>query len=248
MTRIYVAQPLAAGGEALLDGPSAAHVGRVLRLQPGAPLVLFDGRGGEYAGEIIEVAKRRVRVRLDAPQDLERESPLPLTLLQCLTRGEKMDLIVQKATELGAARIVPVAAERSVVQLRAADAGRRLQHWSAIAISACEQCGRNRLPRIEAPQPLAEALRAAPHAALRLLLEPQAPRSLAQGVGALDAGASARGIAVLIGPEGGFTEAEGALARSEGFQACRFGPRILRTETAAIAVLAALQVIAGDLR
>jgi 16S rRNA (uracil1498-N3)-methyltransferase len=243
LTRVYVATPLAAPGEALLEGAAAAHVTRVLRLAPGAPLILFDGRGAEYAGAIVEVAKQRVRVRLDARHAPERDSPLALTLLQCLTRGEKMDLIVQKATELGVARLLPIAAARSLVPLQAALGARRLEHWIAIAAGACEQCGRNTLPLIEAAQTLPQALATLAHGTLRLVLDPQAAQSMSECLGA-----PASAIAVLIGPEGGLTEEERAQALRAGFRACRFGPRTLRAETAAIAVLAALQAIAGDLR
>ena len=177
---------------------------------------------------------------------IERESPLRVTLLQALARGEKMDWVLQKATELGVARIVPVATERSVVQLDGERAGRRLEHWQGIVASACEQCGRNRLPEVLAPQSLAAAcqLAATSPASVRLVLAPGATASLAAAASAAEAGASE--VALLIGPEGGLSEAELRVAAQAGFVAVAMGPRVLRTETASIAALAVLQLVAGD--
>ncbi len=176
-----------------------------------------------------------------------------LTLLQCLARGERMDWIVQKATELGVAAIVPVASRHSVVQLDAAARERRLEHWRAIAISACEQCGRNRLPQIHALRDLDTACREADPSGLRLLLDPEAaaslPAALASTVGAAAEGAgtgTALSVTLLVGPEGGFADEELAAARQHGFCPCRLGPRILRAETAPVAALAAIQAVVGD--
>jgi 16S rRNA (uracil1498-N3)-methyltransferase len=171
---------------------------------------------------------------------IERESPLRLTLLQGISRGERMDLIVQKATELGIERLVPIAAEHGVVKLDPIQGIRRVEHWQAIAISACEQCGRNRVPTIGAVQSLAKALEALPSEGARLLLDPEGAMTLA--------GVSVAGAAsVLIGPEGGWSESERRLCERAGISACRLGPRVLRTETAPLAVLAALQALHGDL-
>ncbi len=239
-TRIYVDLELAAERELVLPAAQSTHLLRVLRLRPGAALTLFNGRGGEYAAELIGADKSGARLALRAHAALERESPLRLTLLQGIARGERMDLIVQKATELGVQRIVPLSCEFSVVRLDPANRRRRSEHWRAVAIAACEQCGRNRIPEIEPIGDFAEVCGAS-DGELRLMLLQHAPDSLA----ALAAGASRRRN--LIGPEGGLSGREQLLAQRCGFQACRLGPRILRTETASLAALAALQACAGDL-
>jgi len=244
--RAYVDASLAAGAELELAATVANHVVRVLRLRPGGALTLFDGRGGEYPATLLSAAARGARVRLGAHLAVERESPLRLTLLQGIARGERMDLIVQKATELGAARLVPLACARSVVRLDAQQAARRLEHWRGIAIAACEQCGRNRLPHIDAVTDFARIADRVRAVALdpgpRLLLDPQASRPLAAAVAPGTETAS-----LLVGPEGGFDPRELDLARSAGFEPVRLGPRVLRTETAPLAALAALQTVAGDL-
>ncbi len=242
--RVFVAQPLEAGGVARLPAQAAEHVTKVLRLRPGALLTVFDGRGGEYDAELLAAGRGTAEVRVGAHRAVERESPLQVTLLQGLARGEKMDWIVQKATELGASAIVPVATERSVVQLEGGRAERRAAHWQAVAIAACEQSGRNRVPRMESPLPFTAACGPGPGPARRWLLVPGAERPLA----AAAAGAGSVGIELLVGPEGGLTDAELALAARCGFEAVSLGPRVLRTETAGVAALAVLQALAGDLR
>jgi len=244
--RVHVPGALAAGQEVSLPAQAAAHVSKVLRLRPGAELTVFDGRGGEWDAILGPSSGKAVTVRLGAHHAIERESPLHVTLLQALARGEKMDWVLQKATELGVARLVPVATERSVVQLDGERAGRRLEHWQGIVASACEQCGRNRLPEVLPPQSLAAAcdLAATSPASVRLVLAPGATASLAAAASAAEAGAS--DIALLVGPEGGLSEAELRVAAQAGFVAVAMGPRVLRTETAAIAALAVLQLAAGD--
>lgn len=240
-TRIYVDSELHPGRELLLPPESSTHLLRVLRLRPGSELTLFNGRGGEYQARLAGVARSRARLELGAHHAIERESALELTLLQGIARGERMDLIVQKATELGVQRIVPVRCEFSVVRLDAAKVHPRLAHWRSVAIAACEQCGRNRVPQVEPPLDLAAACAAvAAGDGLRLMLQPQASDSLASLARGL------RGAALLVGPEGGLSEGEERLARQAGFKACRLGPRVLRTETAPLAALAALQAVAGD--
>jgi 16S rRNA (uracil1498-N3)-methyltransferase len=238
--RVHVPGPLAAGEPLALPAQAAAHVSRVLRLREGAALTVFDGRGGEWDAVIVAASGKAVTVRLGAHHPIERESPLRVTLLQALARGEKMDWVLQKATELGVARILPVATERSVVQLDGERAGRRLEHWQGIVASACEQCGRNRLPEVLAPQALAGEVAAS----VRLVLAPGATASLAAAASAAEAGASE--VALLIGPEGGLSEAELGIASRAGFVAVAMGPRVLRTETASIAALGVLQLVAGD--
>jgi len=239
ITRIHVGETLRSGAELVLPVAASAHLIKVLRLRVGAPLTVFNGQGGEYEAELLD-GSSAARIRIGAHSAIERESPLSLTLLQAISRGERMDLIVQKAVELGVTRIVPVAAERSVVRLDAAQAEKRRAHWQSIVISACEQCGRNRIPELAPVVDTATAVAAADAAATRLLLAPEADRTLIDAV---------RGIiaaVLLIGPEGGLSEREELLASRHGFSGCRLGPRILRTETAPLAALAVVQAVAGD--
>lgn len=240
--RIHVDQPLAEAQELALPAQAGEHVARVLRLGEGAPLVLFNGDGNDYAATITHAGKREVRARIEGKQAVANESPLRLTLAQGVARGEKMDLIVQKATELGVACIVPLLTERSEVRLDPPRAEKRLAHWRAVAASACEQSGRSRLPRVLPALPLDTWLTGLPQEdALRLALLPEgslALRSLAFGAG---------GGVLVVGPEGGLGERDVAALRSAGFQGLALGPRILRTETAGLAALAALQAVHGDL-
>lgn len=239
--RLHVPQPLHSGELVELPTEVVRHVRQVLRLRDGAEVVLFDGRGGEFAAQLQAAGRAGMLARIGEHRAIERESPLGITLLQGIARGERMDFVVQKATELGVRRIVPVMTARCVVQLGAERADRRREHWLAVAASACEQCGRNRLPLIGEPLTLAAALNASTDA-LRWLLEPDAGATLRE---VLVEGS--RDITLLIGPEGGLEPQEQQLALQAGFRALRFGPRILRTETAALATIAALQCLAGDL-
>lgn len=239
--RIHVEQPLSADTDVALPTPAAQHVARVLRLSAGDPITVFNGDGCDYPASIVHADKRGVSVRLAAKIPLANESPLRLTLAQAVVRGEKMDLIVQKATELGVARIVPLLTERSEIKLDAARAEKRLTHWRAVAISACEQSGRARLPEIHAPVPLSSWLDGlGADAGLRLALLPQATRS------SRELRFSDTGGLLVVGPEGGLGERDIALLTAAGFDGLRLGPRILRTETAGLAALAALQALHGD--
>jgi len=240
LTRVYLDAPLETGGRVALTGSAARHLTRVLRLRPGQALTLFNGGGGEYAATIEAVHGEKVEVAVGQAQALERESPLALTLAQGVSRGERMDLVVQKATELGASRIVPLLTERSVVRLSAPQAARKLEHWRAIAIAACEQSGRNRLPKVLSPVPLAEFLRQGASGS-RLLLSPTGSTRIQ------DVPTPVSSVTVLIGPEGGLTDAEQQAAVEAGFIPVRLGPRVLRTETAAITALALVQREFGDL-
>jgi 16S rRNA (uracil1498-N3)-methyltransferase len=243
--RVFVDGPLTADAVVRLPASAADHVAKVLRLKPGALLTVFDGRGGEYDAELLSVARAGVELRVGTHHPVERESPLRVTLLQSLARGEKMDWIVQKATELGVEAIVPLDAERSVVQLEGGRAERRVAHWQAVAVAACEQSGRNRIPRIDVPHGLDAACRhCAGRAQFRWMLVPGTPRPLAAASEAV-AGPCAS-VALLVGPEGGLTDAEQAVAARSGFEPVSLGPRVLRTETAGVAALAALQALAGD--
>jgi len=240
LTRVYVDAPLASGMRVTLQGSAAGHLTRVLRLRVGEALTVFNGAGGEYAASIEHAHAGRVAVAVGELRAIERESPLTLTLAQGVSRGERMDLVVQKATELGASGLAPVLAERSVVRLTAQQAERRLNHWRAIAIAACEQSGRNRLPAIASPVALKDFLRTS-DGSMRLLLSPAATATLA------DLPRLVSAVTVLIGPEGGLAEAEQEAAVAAGFKPMRLGPRVLRTETAAIAALTLLQREFGDL-
>lgn len=244
MTRVHVDAPLAAQSNLALPAGPARHLVRVLRLGAGDALRLFNGRGGEYDATIETVRRDEVIVRVGAHHAVERESPLSITLLQGIARGEKMDLILQKATELGVTAIVPLTMARSTVRLDAKSSAAKQQHWQAVVISACEQCERNTVPAVHAPRSLAQALSESP-AGLNLILRPEPGAAALPGLLKQAAGAPIR---LLVGPEGGFDPAESAAAQQAGFRPCRLGPRVLRTETAGLAALAALQMLAGDLR
>ena len=251
LTRCFVPGTLASGAERTLPAGPSAHVARVLRLRAGAALTLFNGEGGEFEAQIRALERDGVRVRVGAHLALEREAPIAVTLMQCLARGERMDWVVQKATELGVAALVPVASEHSVVRLDEAGAQRRHQHWQAVAISACEQCGRNRLPEIRSALPLeqacADSVREHPQREYpRLLLAPGVQQSLAATLTALGGPVPIAALSLLIGPEGGLSAPELAIAQHHGFIACRLGPRVLRAETAPLAALATIQALLGD--
>lgn len=226
--------------------PAAAHhAARVLRLKVGDRVGLFDGRGGEALGAVAAVDRQEVRVEVLEWRAATPAPALELTLAQALCAQEKMDWVVQKAVELGAARLQPLAAERSVVRLAPERAARRREHWEGVAVAACEQCGRSRLAEIGPVLPLRVWLaRAGPLSPgeRRLLLAPQAPVSLP----GLEP--PARAVTVLVGPEGGLTEEERREAVAAGFHPVRLGPRVLRVETAALAALSAIQALWGDWR
>jgi 16S rRNA (uracil1498-N3)-methyltransferase len=241
--RIYVDQPLVPGAECSLPAQAGEHVARVLRMSAGDPLVLFNGDGYDYAATITSVGKRDVSVRIDTSERVHNESPLRLTLAQGIARGEKMDLIVQKATELGVACIVPLHTERSEVKLDASRAEKRLAHWRAVAQSACEQSGRACVPEIVPALPLEAWLRDLPadDGALRLALLPEGT------VQARELLFPASGGVLVVGPEGGLGERDITALEAAAFRGLRLGPRILRTETAGLAALAALQALHGDI-
>lgn len=240
--RIYVDESLRPGIQVLLPEQAGEHVARVLRLERGHPLILFNGDGREFDATLAALAKRAVTAEVVAVREIDRESPLSLTLVQGIARGEKMDWILQKATELGIARVVPVITERTEVKLDEERAERRIAHWRSVLAGACEQCGRTRLPEIEPPQKLDRWLGSlADDGAIRLALLPEGNAHLK----ALPRDFSA--AIVCVGPEGGFSDNDVALLKHAGFDGLRLGPRILRTETAGIAAIAALQALAGDL-
>lgn len=240
--RLYLPLPLPVGSDVTLPENTRHHVCRVLRLPTGAELMLFNGDGSEFQGRLATVTRQQATVTVTACLPRDVETPLPIRLAQGVSRGERMDYTLQKAVELGVAAIQPVVTERSVAALTGERWPRRRQHWQGIVIAACEQCERNRLPDLLEPLPLADWLAttgALPD--LKLLLDPSATAGLG------DLSPPSGGVTLLIGPEGGLSDREIELARSAGFVGVRLGPRILRTETAGVAALAALQVLWGDL-
>ncbi len=241
-TRIYLPVPLREGATVELDERARRHAVTVLRLRAGDELTLFNGEGGEWRARLEEVSKRSVRARIGqalAPAG-DTESPLRITLLQGISRGERMDFTIQKAVELGVSRIAPVVTERTQVRLSGERLERRLHHWRGVLIHACEQCGRDRLPLLETPRPLAEALAESDEPGL--LLDPRGDRAIT------DLPQRMTRVRLLIGPEGGLSDRERSMAREASFEGLRLGPRILRTETAALAAIAALQACLGDFR
>lgn len=242
LPRFYCREALSPGAHIELPEPVARHAVRVLRLPPGAPMILFDGRGGQYPAHIERIERDRVMAELAAWQDVECESPLAVTLVQALQAGEKMDFTIQKAVELGVRDIVPVESRRSVLRLAGERAGKRVAHWQGVVASACEQCGRNQVPLVAPLEKLENWLaKPAGEGVLRLMLDPQAELTL-------DALPPSQKMQLLIGAEGGLDPQEVIAARQAGFVGVRMGPRILRTETAGLAALAILQALWGDLR
>lgn len=236
--RFHIEAELSAGSRVELPRTVAHHARHVLRLREGDSIVLFDGRGGEYAARLV--AGRHAAAEVLAFLAVERESPLRVTLVQALVATEKLDWIVEKATELGVTRVVLTPCARSVPRLQGDRVARRVDHLRQTAIAACCQCGRNRIPRIDAAVSLEAALTKAADADFRLILDPSAASSHADIP-------QHSASAVAVGPEGGFDADELHLAESFGWQRRRLGPRILRTETAGLAALASLQSCFGDL-
>ncbi|NIR32185.1 MAG: 16S rRNA (uracil(1498)-N(3))-methyltransferase [Gammaproteobacteria bacterium] len=242
VSRIYVDQPLASGTLLSLPREAAHYVTRVLRLAPGAPLVLFNGDGCEFDARVETISGARVTVRTREGCALARESPLVTRLGLGVSRGGKrMDFALQKAVELGVSSVTPLCTEHGVVRLDEGRAERRATHWRGVVADACEQCGRNRLPALEPLAPLSQWVLGHPDVELKLLFAPQGHETLAEQ-------APPRGsVVLLVGPEGGLSPGETEAARRAGFRPVALGPRILRTETAAVAALTAIQLLWGDL-
>jgi 16S rRNA (uracil1498-N3)-methyltransferase len=241
LTRLYFPGDIAVHGECRLP-PAAAHrIQHVLRLGPGAALTLFDGQGVECDAEIVRAGKTGVTVRVGTRRAVDRESPLHVVLVQAVSAAERMDYTTQKAVELGVAAIQPVTSSRSVVRLDAERGVKRVAHWQAVAAAACEQCGRNRVPPVHALLALASWLGGCDARATgSFLLSPRASVALRE-LPRPDAA-----VTLLVGPEGGLTREEQEAAERAGFTPIRLGPRVLRTETAAVAALAAMQALWGD--
>lgn len=245
--RIYQEQSLALGQLINLDAQASQHLIRVLRLKQGDPILLFNGDGLEYQGDIELISKREAHIRIRAKQEKNLESPLTTILIQGVSRGERMDYTVQKAVELGVQQIYPVITERTGVKLPADRRERRRQHWQSVVTSACEQCGRNTVPPVE---PIRELSQWVSYASEQQILQQGLKLALHQhaqvSLRALQVEAD-RAVILFAGPEGGLTESDLRMVDMMGFQVIRLGPRILRTETAAAAALAVLQAQWGDL-
>ena len=238
--RIYLPQSLIADSHVGLDANALRHVVQVLRLKSGHPLILFNGKGGEYAAELTQVEKRRATAHITEFNDINRESSLFTHLGLGISKGERMDFALQKAVELGVNEISPLFTEHCVVQLDDKRALKKQEHWQAVIISACEQSGRNILPSLNAPQSFNHWLNTASSTS-RLILDPAASATLST------VEPDAAGVTLAIGPEGGFSQVEIEQALENDFIGVALGPRVLRTESAAIASLAAVQALWGDL-
>ena len=260
--RLFQPGPLRAGGTVRLDPEASHHALRVLRLRAGDPVELFDGTGPRWPGHLLDADPRGAQVALGEPVDAGTESPVAIGLAQALPAGDRMDWVVEKAVELGATAIQPLFSRRSLLRLDGARAARRLEHWRRVAVAACMQCGRDRVPDVRAPVALAGWVASpgepdrsataapgraaaagvgAPPAAARWVLSPHDGAHL----GALGPAPAAAWL--LVGPEGGLDDDERARALATGWRPLRLGPRVLRTETAGLAALAALQARFGDL-
>jgi 16S rRNA (uracil1498-N3)-methyltransferase len=241
--RIYQSKALSSGQIFDLDAQATVHLTKVLRLRVGDELVVFNGEGGEFEATVSTIERRAASIELGKAIDREVESPLELVLVQGVSRGERMDYTVQKAVELGVTQIVPVNTERTVVNLKGDRLVRRQQHWQAVVNGACEQSGRNIVPEVKPIVPLQQWLdepNSDSASGLKLVLHHRAETSLA------DCPRPEGRVIVLIGPEGGLSLPEITAAESSGYLPLRLGPRVLRTETAAVAALAILQWLWGD--
>lgn len=238
--RIFHPDTLWVDQEVALHSDASNHLANVLRLKPGHPIVLFNGDNNEYSAQLIDVSKRQVIALVEAKLAISSESPLSIHLGQGISRGDKMEFVIQKAVELGVTEITPILSERCGVKLNQQRWQKKHQQWLKIASGACEQCGRNSLPVINQPTPLTDWISQSTQQ-LRITLHPKAESSFKH------IKVPAHGVKLLIGPEGGLTETEVYATEQSGFQSVKLGPRVLRTETAALASITALQAIFGDL-
>jgi 16S rRNA (uracil1498-N3)-methyltransferase len=239
--RIFTQQLLSTQSEVELESAPSAHIARAMRMGAGDALTLFNGEGGEYAALIIAVSKKTVTVEVGDFRNIELESPLVIHLGIAISRGDRMDWVIQKATELGVSRVSPLLTQRTEVKLKGDRADKKIQHWRQIGIAACEQCGRNQLPIIEPLQALPEWL-AATKGETKLVLHHRALHAEPTNIGC-----KPTKVSLLIGPEGGLSDIEIGLAEEAQFQALRLGPRVMRTETAPLAAIAILQAQWGDM-
>ena len=236
--RLYTPQPLATGRTIELRDAPAHYLSRVLRLSPGRPVIVFNGEGGEFSGSLVSMDKKSVEVQLDEYSSFDRLPELTIELAIGLSRGERWDYVLQKATELGVSRIVPLLTERTEVKLKGERLQKKIDHWQQICISACEQCQRNRLPEITEVTAL-EAYLPRAVGERKFVLHHRDSQKLA-------AGSAPVSLSLLIGPEGGLSETEIEIARREDFAPLTLGPRVLRTETAPTVALSLVQYLWGD--
>jgi 16S rRNA (uracil1498-N3)-methyltransferase len=237
--RFYVDAPLRAGGNSTLSEESAHHAVHVMRLREGDEVILFNGRGGEYAARVASIQKLRISLDVLQQRAVERESPLQMTLIQGISSSDRMDYTVRKAVELGVTAIYPVLATRSVARPKGERADNRRAHWQKVVISACEQCGRNRIPEVHPLASIDAALRETGEG-FKFLLSPRSELEFSKAV------PSTTSFVFAAGPEAGFDADEEAAFAKAGFTPVKLGPRVLRTETAALAALAALSALRGD--
>ena len=235
--RFYLDAPLRAGSVASLSEDAAHHAIHVLRLREGEEVTLFNGRGGEYASRIASIQRLKISIDVLQHRAVERESPLRITLVQGVSAGDKMDSTVRKAVELGVAELQPVLAARSVARPKGERADSRRAHWQKVVVAACEQCGRNRIPEV---QPLVAVSEVRPASGTKILLSPRAEQPFSK------LALPGSEFVLAAGPEAGFTADEEATLVNAGFLAASLGTRVLRTETAAVAALAALNALRGD--
>jgi 16S rRNA (uracil1498-N3)-methyltransferase len=239
MPRFYIDAPLRAGSSCALPEEAAHHALHVLRLRGGDEVTLFNGRGGEYAGRIASLGKRELLIDVLQHREVEREAPLQMVLVQGVSSGERMDFTIRKAVELGVAEVRPVLAAASVARPKGERAAARREHWQKVAISACEQCGRNRIPEVRELVPVQEALKH--DESRKILLSPRAELRFSEACRKVETA-----VTIAAGPEAGFNAAEEAAFLDAGYVPARLGARVLRTETAALAALAALNALRGD--
>jgi 16S rRNA (uracil1498-N3)-methyltransferase len=239
-SRVYTSQPMESGLQIELTDSAGHYLSRVLRLTAGDSVILFNGDGSDYAAMIVEIQRQQVSLRITDSKLSENESKLKITLVQAISRGERMDYSLQKATELGVHCIQPISSRRVEVHLDEKRLRKKLEHWQKVVISACEQSGRAVIPEVKTPVSLADWLASADDS-LRVVLDPSAQSKLSQ------LPTTVADISLLVGPEGGFSEEELQDLASEGVMAVSLGPRVLRTESAGPAAIAVLQAIYGDL-
>lgn len=238
--RIYIPQDLAAGNTLSIDGPPAHHVKNVLRLRTGAELQVFDGKGNEYMASLQDIGRAEIKLTISTPVTITAEPALDITLAQGIARNDRMDLILQKAVELGVNTIQPLWMQRSQKHLTGDRLDKRRQHWQGVVVSACEQCGRAMLPVIQDPVDYRNWATMQTDDCLRLMLQPDSEFTLQ------DLGPPGGNIVLLVGPEGGMNSEEQLQATGSGFRGIRLGQHILRTETAALAALSGMQILWGD--
>ena len=243
ITRFYLPQILAANASVELTAEAAHHAFTVLRLKEGAPLIVFNGEGGEYTATIISASKKSVVIQTDNFNPTDNESPLRTHLAIGISKGERFDLVLQKATELGVSAITPLITERTEVRLNQERQDKKQQHWQNIIINACEQSYRNRLPKLNTPIEFSTLL-TKEASERKLILHPPKESNAQQLV--LDKSNKPKSVCLLVGPEGGFSDHEVSLATKHHFTALTLGPRVLRTETAPLAALSVAQMLWGD--